>query len=107
MLQEHISKLPVDSTLLFPNKAGGYINPSNFRNRVWKPLLEACGINYRVRPHDLRGSYIDVLLSNGASGKFAQENVGHGDYSVTFNEYAKNGRDGIDNAMVIVTRQTV
>ena len=45
--------------------------------------------------------------SNGASGKFAQENVGHGDYSVTFNEYAKNGRDGIDNAMVIVTRQTV
>lgn len=102
VLQEHISKLPVDSTLLFPNKAGGYINPSNFRNRVWKPLLEACGINYRVRPHDLRGSYIDVLLSNGASGKFAQENVGHGDYSVTFNEYAKNGRDGIDNAMVIL-----
>lgn len=102
VLQEHISKLPVDSTLLFPNKAGGYINPSNFRNRIWKPLLEACGINYRVRPHDLRGSYIDVLLSNGASGKFAQENVGHGDYSVTFNEYAKNGRDGIDNAMVIL-----
>lgn len=99
VLQEHIRKLPPDCTLLFPNKAGNYINPSNFRNRVWKPLLEACGINYRVRPHDLRGSYIDVLLSNGVSGKFAQENVGHGDYSVTFNEYAKNGRDGIENAV--------
>lgn len=102
VITEHIRKLPVDSKLLFPNEAGGYINPSNFRNRVWKPLLKACGITRRIRLHDIRGSYIDLLLANGVSGKFAQENVGHGNWSVTYDEYSKNNRDGIENALKIL-----
>ena len=102
VIRWHISNLSADSKLLFPNEAGGYINPSNFRNRIWKPLLKECGITKRVRLHDIRGSYIDLLLANGVSGKFAQENVGHGDWSVTYNEYSKNNRDGINNAMTIL-----
>lgn len=85
--------------LLFPNEKGGYINPSNFRNRIWKPLLKECGINYRVRLHDARGTYTDLILSNGLSGKFAQGQLGHEDYSTTYNIYARNSRDGVDNAL--------
>lgn len=80
-------------------KKGGYINPSNFRNRIWKPLLKECGINYRVRLHDARGTYTDLILSNGLSGKFAQGQLGHEDYSTTYNIYARNSRDGVDNAL--------
>ena len=101
VLERHIEEHP-GSKLLFPNLAGGYINPSNFRNRVWKPLLKQCGIDYRVRLHDTRGSYTDLTLSSGISGKFAQNQLGHEDCSVTYNIYAKNNQDSIRRALEIL-----
>jgi integrase len=107
VLQEHIKKLPDNTELLFPNKAGGYINPSNFRNRVWKPLLKAVGIDYRVRLHDIRGSYIDLIISSGLSGKFAQAQAGHEDSSTTYNIYAQNSKAGINKAMNVLNNMFV
>lgn len=107
VLQEHIKKLPDNTELLFPNKAGGYINPSNFRNRVWKPLLKESGIDYRVRLHDIRGSYIDLIISSGLSGKFAQSQAGHEDSSTTYNIYAQNNKAGINKAMNVLNNMFV
>ena len=107
ILKEHIKTLPNDTELLFPNEANGYINPSNFRNRVWKPLLEACGINYRVRLHDIRGSYIDLIISSGLSGKFAQNQAGHEDSTTTYNIYAQNNKAGINKAMDVLNNMFV
>ena len=97
-LREHIRSLKPDNPLLFPNKAGGYINASNFRNRVFDKVLELCGITKRIRIHDLRGSYIDMVLSSGLSVKFAQNQVGHTDSKTTLNIYARNNVDMIDIA---------
>jgi integrase len=102
VLKKHIEQLPNNADLMFPNSTGGYINPSNYRNRVWKPLLKACSIDYRVRLHDIRGSYIDLILSSGLSGKFAQNQAGHEDSSTTFNIYAQNSKAGINKAMDVL-----
>lgn len=103
-IEKQILEYP-NNKLLFPNSAGNYINPSNFRNRVWKPLLKMCGIEYRVRLHDTRGSYTDLTLSNGISGKFAQNQLGHEDCSVTYNIYAKNNQDSIRKALDILDKK--
>ncbi len=98
VINEHIKTLDSNNPLLFPNKAGNYHNPSNFRTRIFYPLLEFCKIKKRIRLHDLRGSYIDMTLSSGLSIKFAQNQVGHSRSEVTLNIYAQNNQDMIDNA---------
>ena len=97
VLQRYIKTVTGD--LLFPNNAGNYINPNNFRARVWKPLLKLANITKRVRIHDLRGTYIDTVLSSGGSPKFAQNNVGHKRNSTTMDIYARNSIDMIDSAL--------
>lgn len=98
VLNEHIKGLPPDYKLLFPNKNGGYISQSNFNKRVFQPILKLCGITKRIRIHDLRGSYIDMVLSSGLSVKFAQNQAGHADSKTTLNIYARNNGDMITAA---------
>lgn len=95
VLKEHIKTLKPDNPLLFPSKAGTYLHGGNFRKRVFYKLLELCGIYKRVRLHDLRGSYIDMVLSSGLSVKFAQNQVGHARTETTLNVYAQNNSDMI------------
>ena len=97
-IKEHIKTLKPDCPLLFPNKAGGYILSENLRRRVFYPLLKYCGIEKRVRLHDLRGSYIDMVLSSGLSVKFAQNQAGHSRSETTLNVYARNNDDMINFA---------
>ncbi len=98
VIKEHIEKSDNDNPLLFPNRAGNYHNDSNFRSRLWNKLLKLCGINKRVRLHDIRGSYIDMGLANGLSVKFVQNQVGHSKAETTLNVYAKNNADMINKA---------
>jgi integrase len=99
VLIEHIKTLKPDNPLLFPNSAGNYINASNFRNRVFNKLLELCGINKRIRIHDLRGSYTDTTIASGLSVKFTQNQLGHAKAETTMNIYMRNNADMINNAM--------
>ncbi len=98
ILQKHIQTLDADNKILFPNRAGNYLNSNNMRTRFWKPLLKLCNINKRVRLHDLRGSYIDMVLSSGLSVKFAQHQAGHSRSETTLDVYARNNKDMIDIA---------
>lgn len=93
VLRKHIECLPKGSKLLFPNEAGNYQNPSNLRNRKWKPLLAYVGITKRVRIHDLRATYINLTLSNGLGIKFAQRQAGHKKSQTTLDVYASCNND--------------
>lgn len=95
-LRDYMSE--VSGELLFPSMTGGYINIDNFRRRFWTSLKEMANITKRVRLHDLRGSYIDFILSSGLSPKFAQNQVGHARNSTTMDGYAKNNQDMINKA---------
>ena len=96
VLKEYIKT--VKGEILFPNNVGNYLNITNFRQRFWLKLLEACNITKRVRLHDLRGSYIDMVLSSGLSPKFAQNQVGHANIQTTLDVYAQNNQDMIEVA---------
>lgn len=98
VLIEHIKTLDKDNPLLFPSNAGTYLRGENLRRRVFYKLLELCGINKRVRLHDLRGSYTDMTLSSGLSVKFTQNQLGHAKSDTTLNIYARNNTDMIELA---------
>lgn len=97
ILKTHTRNLK-DDDLIFSNAKGRHINASNFRTRFFYPLLNKCNINKRIRVHDLRGSYIDMLLSSGLSIKFTQNQVGHSKSETTLNIYARNNTDMIKTA---------
>lgn len=88
----------VKGEILFPNKQGGYLDGNNFNRRTWGKIKQYAGITQRVRLHDLRGSYIDMVLSSGLSPKFAQNQVGHSKIQTTLDVYAQNNRDMVDTA---------
>lgn len=96
VLREYIKTIKGD--ILFPNENEKYLNITNFNKRFWVKLKEKCGITKRVRLHDLRGSYIDMILSSGLSPKFAQNQVGHANIQTTLDVYAQNNKDMIDFA---------
>lgn len=98
LLNIQVQNLKNDADLIFPNNSGRHINANNLRNRFWYPLLKLCKIEKRVRLHDLRGSYIDMILSSGLSIKFAQNQAGHSRSETTLNIYARNNEDMIKNA---------
>ena len=96
VVQDYIKE--VKGKILFPNMNGGYINANNFRKGFWKRIKKRAGITERVRLHDLRGSYIDMILSSGLSPKFAQNNVGHSRIQTTLDIYAQNNADMVEQA---------
>lgn len=97
VIEDYIKDLKGE--LLFPNEVGGYMNIDNFRRRFWTSLKKKAGITERIRLHDLRGSYTDMLFSQGLSPKFAQNQLGHARIQTTLDFYLQNSQDIIDNAM--------
>ena len=62
------------------------------------PLLKNIGLKKKIRLHDLRGSYVDIMLSKGVSPKFIQNNIGHSTIDMTLGWYAKNNAEMIEFA---------
>ena len=58
-----------------------------------KPLLAYVGITKRVRIHDLRGSFINLSLSNDLGVKFTQKQAGHKKSQTTLDVYATCNND--------------
>lgn len=49
------------NSLVFPGIKGGFINPSNFGDRVWKPVLKGLGLRVR-KPYCTRHTFITLAL---------------------------------------------
>jgi integrase len=54
-----------ESTLLFPNSRGGYVDFRNFNRRRWKPVQRAVGIEPLRDLYDLRHTYATFALRAG------------------------------------------
>ena len=62
--------------LVFPAPKGGYMNDNRFRGKIWKPVLESCGIGYQ-RPYNLRHTGTSHAAAQGASLPEIAAQTGH------------------------------
>jgi integrase len=67
---------PEPDDLVFTAPQGGYLNDNRFRGKIWKPVLESCGIDYKV-PYTLRHSGTSHAMANGADIAALAEMTGH------------------------------
>ncbi len=73
--------------LVFATESGALINPSNLRNRSFKPLLKRAGLP-DICFHDLRHTCATLLLSQGTHPKLVQELLGHATIAMTLDTYS-------------------
>lgn len=96
------------AALVFTGPKGASLNKNPHTQRVWKPALEAAGIDYVPREtgmHQLRHHYASVLLDAGVSIAAVAAYLGHHDPSVTLRVYShlmpateSRARQAIDGA---------
>jgi integrase len=84
---ERMGSLYQPGGLIFATEAGTIINPSNLRNRSFKPLLKRAGLR-PIRFHDLRHICAALLLSKDVNPKIVSEMLGHSSISVTLDIYS-------------------
>jgi len=70
---------------LFGTPTGTIIRSNNFRDRIWRPLLEELGLRYRC-VHATRHTFASRLIVRGESGERAAP-VRHSSISVTVDTY--------------------
>jgi integrase len=73
--------------LVFATATGTIINPSNLRNRSFKPLLRQAGLR-RIRFQDLRHTCATLLLSKNVNPKVVSEMLGHASVRITLDTYS-------------------
>src|SRR5215212_3544650 len=86
---ERMGSLYQPGGLVFAAESGALINPSNLRNRSFKPLLRrAFGeAGPDICFHDLRHTCATLLLTQGTHPKLVQELLGHAPIAMTLDTY--------------------
>lgn len=72
--------------LVFPNSNGEYMDANNMVKRRFTPTLRRTGID-KIRFHDLRHTYVSLLLAKNIPIKYIQRQVGHSSIQVTMDIY--------------------
>jgi integrase len=99
VLAAHMAKFPPHPDgYIFTTPTGTPVDASNFRTRVWRPLVKAHGL-VGFRFHDLRHSHAGHLIEQGQHPKVIQERMGHGSIQVTLDTYG-HLMPGMDDRVV-------
>lgn len=84
---------------LYPQKNGKAYNKDNFREKVWKPVMEALGLPDDLTPHSARHTYGTKLSKAKVSAEDIQRLIGHADFSTTANVYINQDIDTLRKAV--------
>jgi integrase len=84
---ERMGSLYQPGGLVLATTTGTIINPSNLRNRSFKPLLKRAKLR-PIRFHDLRHTCATLLLSKDVNPKVVSEMLGHTSVSITLDIYS-------------------
>ena len=77
-----------DDTLVFPNRAGAFIDPGNFRERIWGRLVRRVfGRSRRITPHGLRHTFASLHMARGTNLKWLQHQGGWSSAKVLLDTY--------------------
>jgi integrase len=74
--------------LVFANREGRPLSPTNLSTRIFRPALKRAGITRRIRFHDLRHTHASLQLAQGVDVVRVSRALGHADVSTTLNIYA-------------------
>ena len=69
--------------LLFATREGTPISRNTFRTRIWLPAVQASGVAFAVRVHDLRHAHASWLLAGGSDLKAVMDRLGHAQITTT------------------------
>jgi integrase len=73
---------------VFCTRAGTPLEPHNVR-KVFRKCLRAAGLPRHFTPHSLRHTFASVLLQEGESVQYVQEQLGHASHTMTVDTYGK------------------
>ena len=105
ILKSHRVQQARISEFVFTNTKGNLHNPRNLIQRRFEPLLEKVyGDKKYMRFYDLRGTYVDILLSQGVPLKYIQSQVGHSNFLTTMNAYSKLIKDVNEHAVNVIEK---
>jgi integrase len=82
-----VGSLYQDQCLVFAGESGGFINPSNLRQRSFAPLLKRAGLP-QITFHDLRHTCASLLFQKNVHPQFVQELLGHASVAITLDTYS-------------------
>jgi integrase len=82
-----IGSLYQDQDLVFAGRNGGLINPSNLRQRSFKPLLKRAGLP-QITFQDLRHTYASLLFQKNVHPKIVSDTLGHASVAITLDTYS-------------------
>jgi len=71
---------------VFTTRAGQIVDGDNLRSRVFYRILEQADLP-RIRLHDLRHTYASLLIQQGESLAYVQQQLGHSSIQVTVDVY--------------------
>lgn len=74
--------------LVFCTRTGSPIDAKNFTNRIWKPMLEDLGIEYR-RPYNTRHTTATIWLASGEAPEWVARQMGHANTTMLFQVYSR------------------
>ncbi|MEI8390017.1 MAG: tyrosine-type recombinase/integrase [bacterium] len=72
--------------LVFPNKLGNYQDSKNMINRYFNYCLNFAEIP-KIRWHDLRHTYVSLLIAKEVDYKYIQQQIGHASIKITLDTY--------------------
>jgi integrase len=78
--------------LIFPAPSGGYLRPSTWLDRFWRPALRAAGLE-GLRVHDLRHTAISLWVAAGMDPKAIAAWAGHTSIVTVLDRYAHRQPD--------------
>jgi integrase len=97
---------------LFYNKEGGFLDPANLRERIFKKVLEKAEMR-PIRLHDLRHTFASQLVANKESLVYVKEQMGHSSIQVTVDLYGhlvpgsnRQAVDRLDDERVVMLSAT-
>jgi len=72
--------------LVFASKDGTFLDGDNVVKREFLPALRRAGLR-KIRFHDLRHTYVALLIAQGENVKFIQSQLGHASIQTTLDRY--------------------
>ncbi|MHB1507971.1 MAG: tyrosine-type recombinase/integrase [Acidimicrobiales bacterium] len=78
---------PDAEALVFSAADGRPVSHANFYRRHFKPAVRSAGVPPDLRFHDLRHTYIALLIAQGAHPRSVMERAGHSSITVTMGTY--------------------